>query len=131
MADESLRGAYCANCRYAFAEGQSATPMPDVRQRLSRHVYSSARASIGATTTSSAVRREKHRRRGQKPALEIVHGVELHRDSGELREVDRVVDRVNNRYSERVTASDGTVLVDQSHPLTEHQGHGAAQAPGG
>jgi hypothetical protein len=130
MADESLRGAYCANCRYAFAEGSPPRPCPMCGSD-SRHVYSSARASIGATTTSSAVRREKHRRRGQKPALEIVHGVELHRDSGELREVDRVVDRVNNRYSERVTASDGTVLVDQSHPLTEHQGHGAAQAPGG
>jgi hypothetical protein len=125
MIDEAARGAYCANCHYAFGEGSPPCPCPTCGSE-SRHVYGSAHMSIGVCMTAAGLRREKHRRPGQRPTLEIVHGTELHHATGELREVDRVVDHVHNRYKERITGPDGYVIREIDEPLTEHWGRGTA-----
>jgi hypothetical protein len=60
---------------------------------------------------------------------EMWSGDDFHRDSGTWRRLERVIDRAKNWYFERITAADGTVVVHQGHPLTEHHGHGAAKPP--
>jgi hypothetical protein len=62
-----------------------------------------------------------------KPYQEQTSGDDYHRDSGEWRRVHRVIDRENDRYFERITDAAGNVVREVEHPLSEHQGHGAAK----
>ncbi len=45
--------------------------------------------------------------------------------NGAWRDRQRVVDREHNRYVERVTDPDGTVIRDVDEPLDQHLGHGS------
>ena len=47
-------------------------------------------------------------------ALERWFGENFHRDSGTWRRLTRMVDRKNDRYSERITTTDGEVVRDIS-----------------
>lgn len=59
-----------------------------------------------------------------RPAQEQWSGAEKSAD-GVWRERQRVVDRENNRYVERVTDPDGTVIRDVDEPLDQHLHHGS------
>src|SRR3990172_6956470 len=59
-----------------------------------------------------------------RPAQEQWSGEELSVD-GVWRDRQRVLDRENNRYIERVTDPDGTVIRDVDEPLDQHLGHGS------
>lgn len=59
-----------------------------------------------------------------RPAQEQWSGEERSAD-GVWRKRQRVVDRENNRYVERVTDPDGTVIHDVDEPLDQHLGHGS------
>jgi hypothetical protein len=73
-------------------------------------------------------RRMKAKHAGDKrPFLESVSGSELHRDTGEWRDVQRVVDREGDHYSERITDVAGNVVREVDEPLSDHRGHGAAK----
>lgn len=65
-----------------------------------------------------------------KPYREWVSGDELHRDSGERRRVERVIDHENDRYTEHITDAAGNVVRDVDQPLSEHRGHGGAKRRG-
>lgn len=42
--------------------------------------------------------------------------------------IHRVVDRLNDWYSERIVDKEtGEVIIDVAHPLSEHRGHGSAK----
>ena len=56
---------------------------------------------------------------------EMKSGEDFHRDSGRWRHLWRLIDRRNDRYVERITEPDGTVVREVEVPLTEHRGHGA------
>jgi hypothetical protein len=58
-----------------------------------------------------------------RPAQEQWSGDERSAD-GVWRDRQRVVDRERNRYIERVTDPDGTVIRDVDEPLDQHLGHG-------
>jgi hypothetical protein len=62
-----------------------------------------------------------------KPYLESFHGDDYHRDSGEWRQVSRVVDRDYDRYTERITDAEGNPVREVDEPLSEHTGRGAAK----
>jgi hypothetical protein len=62
-----------------------------------------------------------------KPYLESFHGGDYHRDSGEWRQVSRVIDREHDRYSERIVDKGGHVVREVDEPLTQHTGRGAAK----
>jgi hypothetical protein len=86
------------------------------------------------TVTDTAQVRERiaiKARRGEvgkvRPFLEQTHGDDYHRDSGEWREVTRVIDRENDRYTERIVDTAGNVVREVDEPLNEHRGHGAAR----
>lgn len=65
---------------------------------------------------------------GGKPFIEQVQGADLHRDTGQWRELTRIIDRDNDLYHEVVKDPDtGEVLHECREPLSEHRGHGAAK----
>lgn len=62
-----------------------------------------------------------------KPYLEAYSGSDYYRDSEEWRQVARVVDRENDRYTERIVDAAGNVVRDVDESLREHRGRGAAK----
>ena len=56
-------------------------------------------------------------------------GWQLRKSVGDFVRKVRRIDRVNNRYLERVETADGTVLRDADEALSAHQGHGTAKGP--
>ena len=62
-----------------------------------------------------------------KPYREQINGDELHRDSGEWHRVSRVVDREDDRYTERITDEAGNVVREVDEPLSDHRDRGAAK----
>jgi hypothetical protein len=81
--------------------------------------------SISAKTQISV----KQKRPGQKkPIFEEKSGDDFHRDTGTWRTLVRVIDRLRNRYFERITDPEiGGVYREEDQPLTEHTGHGSAK----
>jgi hypothetical protein len=65
-----------------------------------------------------------------KPYREAFTGSDYHRDSKEWRQFSRVVDRENDRYTERIMDAAGNVVRDVGEPLSQHRGHGAAKRRG-
>jgi hypothetical protein len=73
--------------------------------------------------------REEHVRPGYKrPIGEGVSGKpDVHRKTGRLSLIDRSIDRLNDRYDERIVdAETGDVVHEAHEPLSEHRGHGGA-----
>jgi hypothetical protein len=104
---------------------------PDEERKPCPHCGGLGRNIEVGITDSVTVRdqlRMKAKHAGDKrPFLESVSGSELHRDSGEWRDVQRVVDREGSRYTERITDESGNVFREVDEPLSEHQGRGAAK----
>jgi hypothetical protein len=65
-----------------------------------------------------------------KPYREAFTGSGYHRDTKEWRQVSRVVDRENDRYTERIVDAAGNVVRDVDEPLSQHREHGAAKRRG-
>lgn len=57
---------------------------------------------------------------------ETVSGADRHRNTGEWRDVQRLVDHRNDWYDEVVRRPDGEVVREVHEPLSEHQGRGSA-----
>jgi hypothetical protein len=77
------------------------------------------------------VRTKIRMRGGKKPILEEVSGDDWSRSRAKWVQLDRVLDRANDHYQERVVDLDsGEVIHECDEPLSEHRGHGAAR-PGG
>ncbi len=62
-----------------------------------------------------------------KPHLEQTSGDDFHRETGEWRQVSRVIDREHDRYTERIIDAAGNVVREVDEPLREHRGRGAAK----
>jgi hypothetical protein len=61
-------------------------------------------------------------------SVEFLHGDDLTRSTGEWVKLDRRVDRVADRYTERIVDRNGKVVVrDVDEPLSQHQGRGSAK----
>ncbi len=69
------------------------------------------------------------RRPGMKrPFIEQTAGDDLHRKTGRWMKLQRIIDRENDRYYERVTdPRSGNVVHECDEPLSEHKGHGSAR----
>jgi hypothetical protein len=70
----------------------------------------------------------KHKRPGnRKPIAESFSGSQLRKADGDYVDKERLIDRENDRYKERVVTEDGEVLRDVDEPLRVHQGRGSAK----
>ena len=65
---------------------------------------------------------------GGRPYLESKAGDDLFRDTGEWLSLQRVIDRENDLYKERISnPQTGEVIRYREEPLSQHQGHGSAK----
>ena len=75
----------------------------------------------------------KHKRPGLKrPVHEQVNRPEVFRKTGEVRRVERMIDRSdpdpeNWRYREKITEETGEVMREVDEPLKDHTGRGTAK----
>ena len=83
--------------------------------------------SLTATTQARVVMQGKARDMAGKAFSEMKSGDDFHRNSGRWRHLWRLIDRRNDRYVERITEQDGTVVRDVDSALSEHRGHGTDQ----
>jgi len=72
----------------------------------------------------------KAKRAGEKrPFIENVAVPDYSRDRGKAVHKDRVIDRDNDRYCEKITDYEsGDVIHQCEEPLSEHQRHGSAKS---
>lgn len=64
----------------------------------------------------------------KKPHIELKTGPSYSHTLGKPVEHDRLIDRANDRYSEKVTNYEtGELIHHTDEPLSEHQGHGSAK----
>ena len=63
---------------------------------------------------------------GGKPIREIKSGEELFKETNEWRQIERIVDRKDDVYYEKITdLKTGKVIKEVFEKLSEHKGHGA------
>lgn len=130
MVDGADVGTFCGPCGAQLEEPSSTpsgarTPCPSCGS-LARH--HKVKMAGGLPAPHSQLRLKAKRGGKGKPFLTQVMGDELYRDTQEWRRVERVIDRENDRYTERITRSgSGEIIKEVSESLSEHQGHGAAK----
>jgi hypothetical protein len=62
----------------------------------------------------------------KRPFIEQTVGDDLHRKTGQWMKLHRVIDRLRNWYSEKVTdPASGEVVHSSEEPLSDHRGHGS------
>ena len=118
----------CAGCgkrlaqALTLAEAEVTSPCP---------ACGSTARSIFASVTESVVLRDgvgmKARRVGQKkPFVESISMPSHSRTLDKLVHHERLIDRDNNLYHEKVTEYEsGNTIHEQQEPLSEHAGHGS------
>jgi hypothetical protein len=122
----------CRNC------GRVLDIAPDNREpcpacgSVQRDIRVAIKDTISVGHDSLRGKMKDRRRTGKKGVVrEFFTGADLHRGSGKWYHKDRVVDRENNRYSEKViNPEDGTAIHECDEPLDEHVCHGSAKTPG-
>jgi hypothetical protein len=68
------------------------------------------------------------RKPGDKPFREGKYGDDLYRKTGKWNELERTIDRANDRYREKITDPEtGDVIRDLDEPLSKHRGRGDAK----
>jgi hypothetical protein len=63
----------------------------------------------------------------KKPVIEIISGDEIQKSTNKFVKKERMIDRENDRYFERVVAGDGEIIHEQDEKLTDHLCHGNAK----
>ena len=125
----SAESAICSACGTTFAESEATE---DGTRCMCPSCGSTGRvvsAHAEDTIPFSDKVALKHKRPGyKKPILESVSGMDLHRNTGRMSNLTRVIDRLNNRYTETITDPEtGEVLREVDEPLTGHTGRGSAK----
>ena len=63
-----------------------------------------------------------------KPVYEVRAGDSFFRKTERWNRIDRIIDRKNDRYCERIEDESGNVIRLCEEPLSEHRGHGSAKS---
>jgi hypothetical protein len=125
---DSANRTECGNCaaplQTARTEAEAATPCPSCGSTL-RNVF----VSIEETATARDGIGMKAKRAGQKkPFVESLSMPSRSRSLDKLVHHERLIDRDNDLYIEKVTEYEtGKVIHQQTHALSEHIGHGSAK----
>lgn len=126
-----VNGVFCNSCGQLLFDARSDDPVDSRRPcpacgSLSRLVKVYVQDELTFHTDLGLKKKRPGFKSGgrSRPAQEQWSGDQLSAD-GVWRDRQRVVDRENNRYVERVTDPDGTVVHDVDEPLDEHLGHGS------
>ena len=129
----------CKQCGAVLLEGEELLGFNDgIRARLFPCKHCGGESPAISVTVSESMRvmdsvQYKTCRPGmKKPLHDGREGADLHRDSGEWRQVSRSIDRSctvhpEPWYEERVVDAEGKVVREISEPLRDHQGRGHAK----
>ena len=89
-------------------------------RKLSVHLKAVAKAQVGVGF--------KHKRPGRKkPIAEGFTGRQLRTAVGDYVYKERLIDRENDRYREKIVTNSGEVIHDVDEPLSKHRGYGSAK----
>jgi hypothetical protein len=81
-----------------------------------------------STSTSVTLRGKASRPGVKKPIAETFQGDDIHRKTGRLSKIERIIDREHDKYRELITDSEtGDVLRECNEPLTQHVRRGSAK----
>ena len=124
--------ATCTQCDHPLPDA-STVEEAEVLSRTPCPSCGSFGRSLSASQDESITFRDfvgvKLKRQGAKKyAVEDVSKPDLNRDRGKNVHLQRLIDRENDLYHERVTdLESGEIIHEQRQPLSEHRGHGAAR----
>ena len=126
---EVTRSITCKDCGTQLAEPPNdleATPAPcPACGSTARLIQVGIRNEV---TFKSKLGLKGRRTGSRKPFLEAVLGDDLFRKLGKWMKLERVIDRDNDHYIERVTdPTTGQVVHECDEPLSKHTGHGSAR----
>lgn len=72
--------------------------------------------------------RLQQKRRGVKGYLvDLFAGWQRRASVGDMVAKDRIIDREQDRYRERIATEDGVIIHEVDEPLSSHRGHGSAK----
>jgi ribosomal protein L40E len=71
--------------------------------------------------------KDKTKNSKNNPVLDVFHGNQIQKCTGEWVNKKREIDKTNNRYYEHIETLDGKELHHCDEKLTDHQGHGSAK----
>jgi len=71
--------------------------------------------------------KDKTKSKKKNPILDVFQGVDLNKNTSELVNKEREIDKINNSYYEHIVTFDGTVIHHCKEKLTAHVGHGSAK----
>lgn len=120
---------FCSRCNTVLNEDPSIQasqriPCPSCGSISRRVEVFSSDSGRGMETVKLKAR---HQGKGE-PFIEQVSGADLHRNSNEWTNIERIIDRENDIYMEVITDSKTGKIIHQCiEPLSEHQGHGSAK----
>ncbi len=126
----SIESVTCTDCGHEFAGPLGEIPATPCL------ACGSERKSVVFTGVADKLSPPPHdRARGRWDRLargrwgkEFISQTEFHRETQSWRHVERVIDRVNDTYFERITDLETRDTVKRvEEPLSEHQGHGSAR----
>jgi hypothetical protein len=133
----------CNKCGTALDETPSLqygerTPCPicgslsRYRERVGRIARHYQIVTDTALSVSISETRARAKRRGKgKPFIDQRSKRELYRDTGEVHDVERIIDPENNIYKEVIRDSKtGEIIRECCEPLDKHTGHGYAKQKG-
>jgi hypothetical protein len=96
-------------------------------------VCGSTRRIHNISITETLVIRDEYRQKAKhpgqkKPYIEDISGSDYSRDRGKHVHLQRIIDRDNDYYFEKITDYEtGEVIHHCEEPLSQHQGHGDAK----
>lgn len=124
-----LRTTICATCKTQIAisldAGGKRIPCPRCGATERSH---DATGELQASPARVGLKVKAKQRGAKKPHVELTTGPSTSTKLGKPVQHDRLIDRANNRYSEKVQDYEsGEVLHQCDEPLTKHVGHGSAR----
>ncbi len=126
--NQEMARARCGSCGEPIDESadvpiEDRVPCPQcgsTTRKFSEHLKVEAKAQVGLGF--------KHKRPGsKKPIAEGFTGRELRKSVGDFVDKERLIDRENDRYREKVVTDSGEVIRDVDEPLSEHTDRGSAK----
>ena len=125
MSDQSTE---CGSCGLTIDERcglpiADRTPCPQcgsTARKYFKHLKVTAKAQVSLGF--------KQKRPGvKKPLAEGFTGRELRQSEGDFVQKERLIDRENDRYREKVVTVSGDIIRDVDEPLSEHKDRGSAK----
>jgi len=119
----------CGTCGTVLAEmpGDVSATCPACGSRK-RHYSLGVGEEIEVHERLATKTKDQARSGKNKVRAEFVTGDDLHRKTGRWNKLERVIDRANNRYREKIVdPKTGAVLRSVDEPLDQHQGRGSAK----